>query len=118
MAVMGRLGAGIESRSIGERDSGMRGSDPIVAWAKWIVPTARYSLGIGLILSRPDGDIAKYRTLGGADTRTDLGAYYAPKNDVTGPWIDVDNNPFPGASFTLGNEILSALVGLNSRFGE
>jgi long-chain fatty acid transport protein len=43
----------------------------------------------------------------------DLGAYYTPSNDKTGPLYGAGNQIIPNSSITLTNEILSALVGFS-----
>jgi long-chain fatty acid transport protein len=45
----------------------------------------------------------------------DLGAYYTPSNDKTGPLYGAENQVIPNSSITLTNEILSALVGFSFR---
>lgn len=43
----------------------------------------------------------------------DLGAYYTPSNDKTGPLYGAQNQVIPNSSITLTNEILSVLVGFS-----
>ncbi|HSL81995.1 MAG TPA: outer membrane protein transport protein, partial [Thermoanaerobaculia bacterium] len=46
----------------------------------------------------------------------DLGAYYTPSNDKTGPLYGAGNQVIPNSSITLTNEILSGLVGFSFKF--
>jgi long-chain fatty acid transport protein len=46
----------------------------------------------------------------------DLGAYYTPENEKTGPIYGANNVVFPGSSITLRNSILSGLAGFSFHF--
>lgn len=46
----------------------------------------------------------------------DLGFYYTPKNEKTGPIITGPGTSLPGSSITLSNSIISGLVGFSFHF--
>ena len=46
----------------------------------------------------------------------DLGAYYTPENDKTGPFINGNNQPIPNTSVTLTNSIIAGLIGFSFHF--